>query len=53
MAIYEIAVKKSAVKELGDVPKKELKKIKKKYKTYLLIQDHRAHRNYHIENNIG
>ena len=30
MAKYEISVKKSAVKELGDVPKKELQKIVKK-----------------------
>ncbi len=30
MAKYEISVKKSAVKELGDIPKKELQKIVKK-----------------------
>ncbi len=30
MAKYKIAVKKSAVKELGDIPKKELQKIIKK-----------------------
>ena len=33
MAKYEISVKKSAVKELGDIPKKELQKIVKKIKT--------------------
>jgi len=27
MAKYDISVKKSAVKELGDIPKKELKKV--------------------------
>jgi len=27
MAKYKISVKKSAVKELGDIPKKELKKV--------------------------
>ncbi len=30
MAKYEISVKKSAAKELGDIPKKELQKIIKK-----------------------
>ena len=30
MAKYELSVKKSAVKELGDIPKKELQKIIKK-----------------------
>lgn len=30
MAKYEISLKKSAVKELGDIPKKELQKIIKK-----------------------
>jgi mRNA interferase RelE/StbE len=30
MAKYEISVKKSAVKELGDIPKKELQKTIKK-----------------------
>jgi mRNA interferase RelE/StbE len=33
MAKYEISVKKSAVKELEDIPKKELQKIIKKIKT--------------------
>jgi mRNA interferase RelE/StbE len=32
MAKYEISVKKSAVKELEDIPKKELQKIVKKIK---------------------
>ena len=33
MEKYEISVKKSAVKELEDIPKKELQKILKKIKT--------------------
>ena len=33
MAKYEISVKKSAVKELEDIPKKELQKIIKKIKS--------------------
>ena len=33
MAKYKIFVKKSAVKELGDIPKKELQKIIKKIQT--------------------
>ncbi len=33
MAKYEISVKKSAVKELEDIPKKELQIIAKKIKT--------------------
>ncbi len=33
MAKYEISVKKSAFKELDDIPKKELQKIVKKIKT--------------------
>jgi mRNA interferase RelE/StbE len=33
MAKYEISIKKSAVKELEDIPKKELQKIIKKIKT--------------------
>ena len=33
MAKYEISIKKSAVKELENIPKKELQKIVKKIKT--------------------
>jgi mRNA interferase RelE/StbE len=36
MAKYEISVRKSAVKELEEIPKKELKKILNKIKTLSL-----------------
>ncbi len=36
MAKYKISIRKSAVKELGDIPKKDLQKVVRKIKTLVI-----------------
>jgi hypothetical protein len=55
MAKYKISLRKSAIKELGGVPKKDLQKVTKlreKYKLLPQILDLRGHKNYLKRNNI-